>query len=368
MAGYGFGDDDIMPLIVQREQARMVKDFASADSLRDQLGAAGVTLHDKTQTWKASDGRTGRIPTFQEIEQGEIGQAPAGFVQPPGDSDVAHIKHLVKLREAARAEKDWAQSDRIREDLRALGVELQDKDKVWKSQGGQMGIIVGYRGDAGPSDHEIEVLVAFREKARQNNDYKTSDMVRDELRACGIDLNDKLKVWRSAEGRQGPIPTWQNFQPAVPMAPVAALRPPAGFAAPDIRQQVVQAALQAASNPITAARTLQLLQTAGGAPSMPPPRPVAVPRPAGAAMRSPEAAEAAALARRIQAQKRPPMEAEVDALVTLREKARKAKDFAGSDELRGLLRGVGIELQDQEKRWTTTDGRSGAIPLWSALP
>jgi len=343
---------------------------------------------DKTQTWKAADGRTGRIPTFHEVLAGVPAQIPESLPEPVmkgvGGEELAYIKHLVKLREQARAEKDWAQSDKIRDDLKALGVDLQDKDKIWKSKTGHMGIIVGYRGTAGPSDHEITVLVSSREKARHSNDYATSDMIRDELRAYGVDLNDKLKVWRTLEGRQGSIPTWQSIQlggassrvggvvGAMPLQPMGFAGAEAAHAG-DVRQQVIQAALQAASNPATAARTLQLLQTVGGAshvgiraPALPTPPPR--PGPAVSAVaRSPEANEAAVLVNQIQTQNRLAMDPEIDRLVSLREKVRQAKDFAAADELRELFRSVGIELQEREKRWTTTDGRVGAIPLWTSL-
>lgn len=43
------------------------------------------------------------------------------------DVDVAHIDALIQQRLDARANKDWAEADRIRDELTALGIELEDK-------------------------------------------------------------------------------------------------------------------------------------------------------------------------------------------------------------------------------------------------
>ncbi|GAH35492.1 unnamed protein product, partial [marine sediment metagenome] len=52
--------DDLHKLVVLREEARVRKDFAAADSIRDQLLAAGVAVKDTpegTQWYYARDGK-----------------------------------------------------------------------------------------------------------------------------------------------------------------------------------------------------------------------------------------------------------------------------------------------------------------------
>jgi cysteinyl-tRNA synthetase len=172
------GNEDITQLVIEREQARLSKDFASADAIRDRLTAMGVTLFDKTNQWKSNDGRSGRIPTFTEIESGVGGEnlAPGdnGGMGPINDSDdamTAHIKGLVMQREQARAGKDFDRSDQLREELRSLGVEIFDKEKLWRAKTGQCGVVIGYSSTGVPTNVEITTLIAQREKARQNNDY-----------------------------------------------------------------------------------------------------------------------------------------------------------------------------------------------------
>ena len=58
---------------------------------------------------------------------GILQQDPTAFLQ--GDQrDAAAIKALIEKREQARADKDWQASDDIRDELAAMGVELQDND------------------------------------------------------------------------------------------------------------------------------------------------------------------------------------------------------------------------------------------------
>ena len=70
---------------------------------------------------------------------GLLQQDPATwFEQPAGeDEDTAGIQRLVEARSAARSAGDYATADRIREELAALGVEVQDQadGPVWQRTG-----------------------------------------------------------------------------------------------------------------------------------------------------------------------------------------------------------------------------------------
>jgi cysteinyl-tRNA synthetase len=46
-----------------------------------------------------------------------------------------HVKSLIEERDAARGRKDWKESDRIRDELKAMGIDLEDKKDgttTWK--------------------------------------------------------------------------------------------------------------------------------------------------------------------------------------------------------------------------------------------
>jgi cysteinyl-tRNA synthetase len=52
VADTGVDTAEILRLIFEREQARLAKDWGSADSLRERLSAIGVSIFDKTNSWK----------------------------------------------------------------------------------------------------------------------------------------------------------------------------------------------------------------------------------------------------------------------------------------------------------------------------
>ncbi len=105
------GSDDllakIMPLVIDlRAAARKNKNFAVADKIRDALGPAGIVLEDRAGGTEWSGGEP----------------ASAG-----GNATDAVMKLLIQLRADARAAKDFATGDEIRNRLAAAGVTLEDR-------------------------------------------------------------------------------------------------------------------------------------------------------------------------------------------------------------------------------------------------
>mmetsp|Transcript_108379 Transcript_108379/g.324108 ORF Transcript_108379/g.324108 Transcript_108379/m.324108 type:complete len:385 (+) Transcript_108379:62-1216(+) len=370
--------EEIISLVVSREQARSAKDWTLADSIREKLSGMGVSLQDKSNTWRSNDGQTGRIPTWSEIEAGHTPESimAAQEMRASGmstsDGTEPHIKRLVQMREQARAQKDWAQSDKLREELRALGVDIFDKEKIWRSRTGASGVIIGYRGAGGPTDLEISTLMVQREKARQLGDFATSDMIRDELKTAGVHIQDREKTWRCSDGRQGTIPSWADVQGgggAAAAVPAATMGAAAHGAQASLQNQLVQAALAAAQSPAAAMRTLQLLQSAPGgavAPAAPVAKAPRVPAAVPTTSSNPECQEALTYIQQCQAAGQTVLDAEIEQLVALREKFRQNKDFTAADELRTAMRtALSVEFHENEKRWSAPGGRQGVIPMWS---
>merc|ERR1712204_105457 len=134
-----------------------------------------------------------------------------------------------------------------------------------------------------------------------------------------------------------------------------------------MQQHVIQAALAAAQTPESAAQTLQLLQGGRGGGTAPG---------RGALTRSAPDAAAVSIAYQQAMQimsecassGRKPEDAEILFLISIREKLRYKKDFQAADDLRNAMRNsVNLELYEKEKRWATTDGRQGAIPMFNDL-
>ena len=145
--------------------------------MREQLRAKGVEVFDKTHEWRASDGRHGVI-----ISGGSSGQA-VGACE-PSDTEII-IK--IEEREKARAAKDFTTSDRKRDELRAAGVDVFDKQRLWKTNDGRQGRIGVsaaahlHAGKAPLTEFDIEQQLVVRERARAQKDWPTADRIREEL-------------------------------------------------------------------------------------------------------------------------------------------------------------------------------------------
>lgn len=55
------------------------------------------------------------------------------------------------------------------------------------------------------SEREILALIEARNNAKMARDFDEADRLRDQLRAAGITVDDKAKTWSSADGRSGEI-------------------------------------------------------------------------------------------------------------------------------------------------------------------
>lgn len=399
----GSGSEDIVLLVVQREQARLSKDWKQADAFRDQLGAFGVKCDDKSNTWKGADGRTGRIPTFTEVENGAgdaravmAGMQEKAQAPPPAyssDSEEGRIKNMIREREEARSAKDFGRSDMIRDELKAAGVDIFDKDKIWKSNTGSCGVIIGYNAGGSspsPTDVEISTLVQQREKARSNKEWEVADMIRDELKLWGVDIFDKDKMFRCSDGRSGPVPQWSQVAPGMQQMVVGYGGMQAAVQMHPSHQanlnQLIAACVANAQNPATSAWTMSLLHQAANPPGgqrtpygglhhgtpSPPQHQRGLPAPPqrgppSSARRSTgsEVQDAENFCRKRQG--RAVTDQEIMWLLGVREKCRRDKDYSGADNLRETFRSVGLEMHEKEKAWAMTDGRRGEIPPWASL-
>ena len=68
-------------------------------------------------------------------------EAPA-FAAATGAITDAEIHAVLGMRETARKSKNWAQADMYREQLRARGVDIFDRDREWKTSDGRRGVIM----------------------------------------------------------------------------------------------------------------------------------------------------------------------------------------------------------------------------------
>jgi len=127
------------------------------------------------------------------------------------------IVRLVREREQARATGDYKTADKLRDQLEKHGVHLDAKDNKWQAADGRSGPIgpvnisaahaqkAARAGAPRLSDDEVQRILVQREQARARRDYKTADVLRDQLEKHGIYLDSKEKKWHAQDGSSGAI-------------------------------------------------------------------------------------------------------------------------------------------------------------------
>jgi len=213
-AGGGATDDStVRALVAKREQARFSRDFDAADRLREQLAKLGVTLDDQAKTWRAADGRSGSITqvNVSEIHAQKAAKSGAASL------DDAEINRLVREREQARYTSDYKTADRLRDHLERHGVSLDVKEAKWLAADGRWGQIppvnisaahaqkAARAGAPRLSEDEVQRILVQREQARARRDYKTADVLRDQLEKHGVYLDSKENKWQGPDGASGAI-------------------------------------------------------------------------------------------------------------------------------------------------------------------
>jgi len=383
-------EEEILRLVAQRQSFRQARRFAESDAIREELRSMGIELYDKEKEWRSRDGRRGMLFTAGPIEcmlADEI------------------IQEMILDREEARRGKDFARADMVRDELRNHGVELDDKEAIWRTAGGRMGTYTGGPQPPVINGETIRQLVAERERLRAQQNFEAADELRRQLSTLGVEIFDNERVWRTRDGQQGVIITGGHEDTSIFLsnadillriaqreeARAARNFPQADAIRDELRQHGVElldnqkawtttdgrqgtfsgAPLQQAQSPATGlVGDLIVTQSSGG---------IQAQMAAGlAALLVPpqqhRANAASAMAQQAQQLTSLPSSpvtqspsgatfstASVVALVNGRERARERHDWDAADAIRADMRSHGIDVWDKEKVWRANDGRSGPI-------
>ena len=208
----------------------------------------------------------------------------------------------------------------MRDALRARGVDVLDKERIWRSSDGRVGLLTSHLQDA-----EIAALVALREQERSARNFDLADRLRVLANQAGVRLDDKSGTWTADDGRYGTLRAAAAAPPNPYAAPVS-YAPPNPYAAPP--------------NPYAAQ------------PHYAPPPGVApvYPAPPAAAAAAPSGAHGGTL-----------LELEILAIVRAHEEATGRGDGAVQRAFAALLSARGIELDEAAGVWRAADGRQGAL-------
>ena len=217
-------EDEIHAMIAERLQAKLGRDFQTADRIQYELLNSGVYVHDGMKEWRADGvpfgdfagqgGRPGRT-------QGSISDRNRPYnkseysLEVEGTTD-EDIRALVEERSKYKSFRDYLNADRIRDDLMELhNVFIDDRLREW-SVGGNFGEEYnqqremsramksrGYvKSDSSPdlpspADEEyVQGKIDERQEAKNVRDYDTADAIRDELLdEFDVVIHDKLRKW-----------------------------------------------------------------------------------------------------------------------------------------------------------------------------
>lgn len=270
--------------------------------------------------------------------------------------DYQGITASIEQREKARTEKRWAEADAIRDDLQAHGVQVMDREDLWKC-----GPMVGlYNLTYNIKDGAIRVCMEMREEARIARDYATSDAIRDMLKEAGIEIKDREGIWWSTrDGRRGnlvdtargvfdqgsgfhhPRQSGVSFGSGGSNARYRSRSP--------VRASPTQSLLNQTVIPMTGHTSSAVAQQMAAVGTRKNNGGFAMAAAAGA-QGSSSGSRSASVMLRLQ-----------DFLVK-REEMRNQREFEAADKIRDVLQMVGVHLKDKERRWTAADGRSGDFP------
>ena len=124
----------------------------------------------------------GLITTFKELSSilGLFGE-PASAGGGGGELLAQTMQLVIDLRTEARANKNFATADAIRDGIGPLGITLEDRPGGTDWTGGGDDTLEGI----------MQLLIELRQTARANKDFATSDTIRDRLAAIGVALEDR---------------------------------------------------------------------------------------------------------------------------------------------------------------------------------
>ena len=183
-------DDDekieIEKLVAQRLEAKFERDYATADAIREQLqNEYDVKVDDRKRKWIVGDKPFRGAPDLNAPYTRRGG----GDVE-----DVSKVEELVEERADAKARRDYAAADAIRDQLNAMGISVDDRSREWRVADAPY---CRGRGDTADVDvATVEALVSERSRAKIAAEYDTADAIRDRLRTeFGVSVDDRVREW-----------------------------------------------------------------------------------------------------------------------------------------------------------------------------
>jgi len=189
-------------MLIERNQMKRKKDYDAADQQREDLRRMGVQVDDKTKRWWPSGAPRGRSRSPPRGGGGVGGSS--GYRRGDNgstDVDAKKVEAMLIARLQMKMRRDYDAADQQREEFTSLGVQVNDKDKIWwAGRGGNHGggSATYRRADDGSVEvdvKKIEEMLRERHDARQRKDFNAADRIQTAMRAMGVDMKDINRTW-----------------------------------------------------------------------------------------------------------------------------------------------------------------------------
>lgn len=214
----------VYELLEERSELRRNRDFAGADSIREELRAMGVEIYDRDHMWRVEKSLR------QSSVQGGFDSGwddDGGYTRDPSDTaecNVELVQALIAERAELRSAREFDEADTVREKLRAMHVFVSDRDRWWRVDTAAIERAKRQRPDELPDGHDysrvdddavalddeqvstINRLISLRLTAKLDRQFDRADELLEELRELGVQVNDGRKAWRADGGGFEPRP------------------------------------------------------------------------------------------------------------------------------------------------------------------
>ena len=188
------GVDDIEKLVQQRDTARVSRDFAKADVIRNQLLDKNIIVDDKKRIWYVGKAANAPRNDSKSKDTSPYSRRGGGDLS---EEELNGIEGLVNKRDGHKRKRQYKDADTIRSGLlKDYGVQLDDDNREWYIVSTEYCMAH----DSAELDEEtrskVQQKIQDRNLARGEKDYEKADTIKKVLfKKYNIAIDDRTKEW-----------------------------------------------------------------------------------------------------------------------------------------------------------------------------
>ena len=191
--------DEIQRLVEQRDEARVKRQFDTADEIREELRARDIVVDDRKREWYDSsslDESDGFAPPTEKSQFRRYTKRGAGG-EDLTETDIEFITNLITKREEHKKLRQFRSADEIRDRLRnEYDVRLDDNNREWHVFSEEYNMSVDTVIDDPEVKAFIQQKVDERAAAKTSKNYDVADDIRYDLeRDYNVIIDDRVREW-----------------------------------------------------------------------------------------------------------------------------------------------------------------------------